>query len=123
MMNARRNSGFTCSGVASVAMSKSLGVDAEQQVAHGAADDERLEARLLQLARDRARAARELVAAHRMLVGRDRPRLARLGRPGIRRASRRRIIGIVERCVDDAAEGVGGRRAIIARVRADGRRQ
>ena len=48
MMNARRNSGFTCSGSASVAMSKSLGVEAEQQIAHRAADDEGLEPGVLQ---------------------------------------------------------------------------
>ena len=44
-----------------------LGLDAEQQVAHRAADDERLEARVLQPARDRARRRGQLVAAHRML--------------------------------------------------------
>ncbi len=70
MMNARRKSGFTCSGVALVAMSKSFGVESQQQVAHGAADDERLEAALLQLVGDHARAARNLLAANRMLVAR-----------------------------------------------------
>ena len=39
-------------------MSKSFGVDAEQQVAHRAADHERLEARFLQLLASPARAAR-----------------------------------------------------------------
>ena len=47
-----------------------LGLDAEQQVADGAADDERLEAFVLQPARDRASGRGQLVAAHRMLVRR-----------------------------------------------------
>ena len=50
MMNARRNSGFTCSGVRVGGDVEILGLDAEQQVAHRAADDEGLEAGLLQLA-------------------------------------------------------------------------
>ena len=41
---------------------------AEQQVAHRAADDERLEAGFVQLLGHHARAARHLVAAHRMLA-------------------------------------------------------
>ena len=43
--------------------------DPEQKIAHGAADDEGLEARLLQLARDIDRRARKLAPAHRMCVG------------------------------------------------------
>ena len=45
-----------------------LGLDAEQQVAHGAADDEGLEAGLVQLARHLERAARQLLAADRMVA-------------------------------------------------------
>ena len=44
-----------------------LRLDAEHQVAHRAADDERLEPRFLQLARDRPRACAHLVRADRML--------------------------------------------------------
>jgi hypothetical protein len=59
MMNARRKSGFTCSGRASVRNVEILGLDAEQQIADGAADDVRLEAGVLQTAcDDRARRAR-----------------------------------------------------------------
>ena len=47
-----------------------LGLDAEQQIADGAADDERLEAFVLQPARDRASSRGQLVAPHRMLVRR-----------------------------------------------------
>ena len=46
-----------------------LGRDAEQQVAHGTADDECLEPGLLQLAHDVERGARELAAANRVLLG------------------------------------------------------
>ena len=45
-----------------------LGLDAEQQVAHGAADDERLEACLLQPRMTRARRGDIWSRAHRMLV-------------------------------------------------------
>ena len=70
-----------------------LGLDAEQQVAHGAADDVRLEAGVLQPAGHVERAARELVAAERMVGRAVDARLARpCPSPGIRRASRRRII-------------------------------
>ena len=44
-----------------------LRLDAEQQIAHGAADDVRLESRVLQSARHVERAARELCAAQRMI--------------------------------------------------------
>ena len=47
-----------------------LGLDPEQQVTNGAADDERLEALVLQPSGDRARRGGQLVASHRMLVGR-----------------------------------------------------
>ena len=50
MMNARRNSGLTCSGVRVGRDVEVLRLEAEQQVAHRAADDERLEAGVLQLA-------------------------------------------------------------------------
>ena len=41
---------------------------AQQKIAHGAADDERLEARLVQLFDHHARAARHLLAPHRVLA-------------------------------------------------------
>ena len=78
MTNARRNSGFTCSGCASVAMSKSLGCDAEHQVAHRAADDEALEAGFLQPARHLARTRADLRRTDGVLVGTVD---ARIGRP------------------------------------------
>ena len=46
-----------------------LGLDAEQEVAHGAADDERLEAGFVQAPRDLDRAARQLRPADRMVAG------------------------------------------------------
>ena len=61
-----------------------LGFDPEEQIAHGAADDVRLEACVLQLARHLERAARELAAAERVVGG---PVHARLARPAARRAS------------------------------------
>ena len=72
-----------------------LGLDAEQEVAHRAADDERLEAGLLQLPRDVARAARQLMPADRVVARGRRSRGSPLRfRRGRRRASRRRIIAL-----------------------------
>ncbi len=52
-----------------------LGLESEQQVADGAAHDERLEARLLQLPRYVDRAARDLSTADAMGIGAEHPRL------------------------------------------------
>jgi hypothetical protein len=49
----------------------------QQQVAHGAADDEGLEPGFVQFFGDHARAARDLFAANRMLVGAVNLRVAR----------------------------------------------
>ena len=68
-MNARRNSGFTCSGVASVAMSKSLGVMPSSRSRTAPPTMNALKPASLQLARDVERAARQLVAANRMVAG------------------------------------------------------
>ena len=70
-----------------------LGLDAEQQVANRAADDECLEAGVLQLARDLERAAAQLSAADRMVGGAvDAAVLRALFLPGRKRANRRRIV-------------------------------
>ena len=52
-----------------------LGLEPEQQVADGAAHDERLEARLLQLPRYVDRATRDLRPADAMGVGAEQPRI------------------------------------------------
>ena len=62
MMRERRNSSRTCSGVALVATSKSLGSPAEHQVAHRAADDECGVAVLLQRSRGLERARADALA-------------------------------------------------------------
>ena len=69
MMYARRKSGFTCSGVASVAMSKSFGVRPSRRSRTAPPTTKRLEARLVQLLDHLPRAARNLLAADRMLAG------------------------------------------------------
>ena len=68
MMRERRNTERTSSGVALVATSKSLGANAQQQVAHGAAHHEGREARALQLLAGAPRALADVLARDGVLV-------------------------------------------------------
>ena len=68
MMYARRKRGFTCSGVASVAMSKSFGVRPSSRSRTAPPTTNALNPRLVQLLDDGAGAARHLVAADRVVA-------------------------------------------------------
>ena len=96
-----------------------LRLDAEQQVADGAADHESLEARFLQVADDRARAVGQLRGADGMLRRTVDARCLRADRPGSRRASRRRIMRKMGGAASGSGRGVGVsvRARMIARAR------